>query len=141
MGTVYGDPLILSSWAAISSTQRAALIALYNSTNGDSWTDNTNWKGISNEADGFSQIGTEGTWFGITVSAAQVVRIGLNANNLVGTLPAELGNITSLRGLLLAVNQLSGTIPTSLGNLSNLSELWIFDTQLTGSIPTELGSL
>jgi len=42
--------------------------------------------------------------------------------------------------LYLDHNQLSGTIPASLGNLSTLESLSLADNQLTGSIPTELGN-
>jgi len=41
--------------AAIPQSERDALIALYNSTNGDSWTTKTNWK----SAGIFSAAGTE----------------------------------------------------------------------------------
>ena len=36
--------LAATAQAAIPAAERNVLIALYNSTNGDSWTDNTNWK-------------------------------------------------------------------------------------------------
>lgn len=34
-------------YSAIPASERAALIALYNSTNGAGWTNNTNWMGAS----------------------------------------------------------------------------------------------
>ncbi|MCP5046007.1 MAG: hypothetical protein GY940_02475, partial [bacterium] len=52
--------------AAIPVEERAALVALYNSTNGDSWYYNGGWKTPPLEADGFGAIGSEGTWPGIT---------------------------------------------------------------------------
>ncbi len=54
------------SYGAIPVSEKNALIALYNSTNGPGWTDSTNWNGAS---------GTEGTWYGVTVFADQVVGI------------------------------------------------------------------
>ena len=42
--------------AAISAAERTALIALYESTNGDNWDDNTGWKTPPLEADGFAPI-------------------------------------------------------------------------------------
>ena len=101
---------------AISSQERAALIALYNSTTGAGWTNNTNWKGINPDADGFSQIGTENTWYGVTCD----------------------GGNTTVQRLAYYNNNLVGTIPTELGNLSSLQELWLYSNQLTGSIPTKL---
>ena len=62
-------------------------------------------------------------------------------NQLTGTIPEELGNLTNLKSLYLSDNKLAGTIPEELGNLTNLEFLSLFDNQLTGMIPEELGSL
>jgi hypothetical protein len=126
---------------AISPQERAALIALYNATNGDSWNNNSNWKNINPEPDGFSQIGTEGTWYGITVQNNQVTKIILLYNNLVGIIPSELGNLNGLDNLNLKNNQLSASIPGELGNLSNLENLYLNSNQLSSTIPGELGNL
>ena len=40
--------------AAIPPSERAALIALYNSTNGDGWTDKSGWKTPPLDTDGFA---------------------------------------------------------------------------------------
>jgi hypothetical protein len=59
-----------------------ALVALYNSTNGDEWTDATNW------GDDNSPCG----WAGVTCQNGDmgpVVVLNLFQNNLTGTLPAE----------------------------------------------------
>ncbi len=125
---------------AIPSYERAALIALYNSTNGDSWRYNTGWKDGTLEADGFGPIGSEGTWYG-TVASDHVTQIYLWSNQLTGSIPAELGNLTNLQGLYLYDNQLTGSIPAELGNLTNLYALILEYNQLTGSIPAELGNL
>ena len=47
-----------SAVGLIPDVEREALIALYNSTNGDNWTHNDNWLGPP---------GTEGSWFGLRV--------------------------------------------------------------------------
>ena len=65
----------------------------------------------------------------------------LDDNQLSGTIPSEIGNLTSLRDLELDDNQLSGTIPSEIGNLTSLSTLWLFDNQLSGPIPSEIGNL
>ena len=120
--------------AAIPPAERQALIDLYTSTDGANWTNNTNWLGAS---------GTENTWFGVTTDAGNtaVLQLQLISNNLVGTLPASLGNLSNLTDLSLHSNQLTGSIPPELGNLSNLQYLGISSNQLTGSIPPELGNL
>jgi len=47
----------------------------------------------------------------------------LYMNELVGTIPRELGNLKSLVSLDLYHNNLTGTIPASLSKLSNLKFL------------------
>ena len=47
----------------------------------------------------------------------------LGRNQLSGTIPAELGNLTRLISLGLENNQLSGTIPAEIGNLTSLFAL------------------
>ena len=47
----------------------------------------------------------------------------LGGNQLSGTIPPELGDLTALASLDLEGNQLSGTIPTELGNLTALTSL------------------
>jgi hypothetical protein len=39
---------------------------------------------------------------------------------LVGTIPASIGNLTSLTNLELNLNNLAGTIPSTIGRLTNL---------------------
>jgi len=121
----------------IPLSEREALIALYNATNGDSWNRNENWKtgGV------FSPPGTENTWAGITCDAANttIIRISLPSNNLNGTIPVEIGNFSNLDDLNLTNNPLSGSIPPEIGNLTNLRVFRCWDNQLTGNIPPELG--
>ncbi len=113
--------------------QRQALIDLYTSTNGASWTSSTNWNGAA---------GTECTWYGVTCDGGEttVRQLDLPANNLVGTIPTSLGSLTNLEYLDLHNNQLTGAIPTSLGSLTNLDYLDLDTNQLTGAIPN-LGAL
>ena len=65
----------------------------------------------------------------------------LYGNRLTGTIPTELGRLTSMQGLHIDNNQLTGTIPAELGRLSNLRWLTLHDNRLTGEVPTELGRL
>ena len=129
--------------AAIPQAERDALIALYNSTDGDNWNSSTGWKDPPLAADGFAMPGTETAWYGITCNGGNtmVLQLNLNDNNLNGTVPAELGNLANLQQLNLRLNQLNGPIPSELGNLSNLEELDLGQNQLIGFIPPELSNL
>lgn len=113
--------------------ERNALIAFYKATDGDNWKNNTNWCTDKPLDD----------WYGINVNEKRrVVNIYIDDNNLRGTLPAELGNLSSLRSLEINRNkELSGPIPKELGNLSNLEHLVFYISGLNGSIPKELGNL
>ena len=125
------------------SPQRQALVALYNSTNGDSWTAKTGWKDGDLYPDGFAMPGTENTWFGLTVESGtqNVTGINLTGNNLVGTIPAEIGALTALQNLYLDNGQLTGSIPAEIGSLTRLYHLGLSNNQLSGSIPAALGNL
>ena len=116
----------------MATTDREALVALYDATDGSNWTTSTNWKTTAPLKD----------WSGVTAPAGDsVIILSLVYNNLSGIIPAQLGDLTNLRILRLADNQLSGSIPATLNNLTNLSSLFLADNQLTGSIPPELGNL
>lgn len=114
----------------INEQDSLALVALYNATDGNNWTDNTGW--LSDPVS---------SWFGVTVEEDRVTRIRLEQNQLNGTIPAELGDLTNLIQLDLFQNQLTGTIPPALGNLPNLTQLYLYNNDLTGGIPPELGNL
>lgn len=101
----------------IPQKEREALIAFYNSTNGDNWTDNYGWKTSTLYSDGFSMPGTEGNWSGVILSNDHVVRLMMNKNNLSGTLPAQIGNLSRLTELRLDQNRLTGEIPESIKSL------------------------
>ena len=129
--------------AAIPAFERAALIALYNGTDGDNWNNNSGWKTPPLDVDGFALPGTENTWFGVTTDAGNtnVTQINLGNNQLTGSIPPEIGDLSNLQSLSLHRNQLSGDIQSELGNLANLQAIILEFNQLTGTIPTELGNL
>ena len=132
----------------IPTSERNALIALYASTNGDNWTNKYAWL----------DDGAGCSWWGVFCLIVKVdvevvpgvtrkcnfpfvEFIDLTSNNLIGSIPPELGHLSNLRRLRLSGNWLTGRIPPDLGQLSNLEILEIFSNQLTGSIPPELGQL
>ena len=81
-----------------SASDRAALVALYNATDGPTWSKNTNWLGNA----------PLGEWYGVfTDGNGRVVGLELYRNGLSGTIPSELGSLTHLGTLVLAGNRLN----------------------------------
>ena len=96
------------------ASDRAALVALYNATEGGSWTTRTNW--LSGRP--------LDEWHGVTTdSDGRVIALNLLSNSLDGALPAALGDLTNLESLRLLDNPLTGPIPAALGDLTNLESL------------------
>ncbi len=116
----------------IDDSDRAALIALYDATNGGNWQSNTNWKTDKPLSE----------WYGVSTNeSGQVIRLWLFSNGLSGQIPVELGQLTNLETLALGSNELSGQIPVELGQLTNLKTLALGSNELSGQIPVELGQL
>jgi Leucine-rich repeat (LRR) protein len=79
--------------------------------------------------------------WGNSYSVLNTTELDLSNNQLTGSIPPEIGNLTNLTQLYLYHNQLTGSIPSEIGNLTNLTELNLYNNQLTGSIPSEIGNL
>ena len=113
-------------------SDRDALVALYESTEGPNWNHNEGWLSDA----------PLGEWYGVkTDSQADVVELSLWRNGLKGEVPPELGRLANLQKLYLGVNDLSGTIPSELADLSKLEVLELNSNELTGEIPPELANL
>ena len=109
-----------------------ALVKLYNATNGDEWRNNTNW--LSDEP--------LAAWHGVDVNPqGKVTEIDLQANNLIGTLVPEIGQLTELKSLQLGFNWLSGMIPVGISGLRNLRLLDLQLNDLSGRIPAAIGRM
>ena len=115
-----------------SLSDRDILVAFYHATGGPDWRDDSNW---------LSDAPLE-SWHGVDVDGeGRVTRLLTGLNNLAGSIPPELGSLSSLYELFLAYNDLTGPIPPELGSLANLEFLYLNNNDLMGPIPPELGSL
>ena len=111
--------------------ERAALVALYNATDGENWNNKTNWLGDKPLSE----------WHGVTTDeAGKVTSLVLDANNLTGPLSPQLGNLSNLEELSLSDNKLMGPIPYQLGNLSNLNNLMLSGEESEVCLPSNLDS-
>jgi len=79
--------------------------------------------------------------WGNCYSIENTTELDLGYNQLTGSIPPEIGNLTNLTYLNLGHNQLTGEIPPEIGNLTNLTSLRLTTNQLTGEIPSEIGNL
>ena len=160
-----GGMATIAFGGSMSNSDRDALVALYNATDGPNWTNNTNWLtdaplgewyGVStNSAGRVVELDLSGYWDsdegkavlhglkgpipGQLGNLAEVTRLVFTWNELT-SIPPELGRLANLAVLDLNRNDLSGPIPPELGNLANLTTLALYDSDLT-SIPPELGDL
>lgn len=149
---VFGLADLKAQHVGSASTDRQALMDLYDATGGDSWSNNRGW-GKGKASNG---------WFGVQVNRkGRVVRLDLQANNLAGSLPASIGELTELRYLNLKQNRLTGDLPEEIANLESLQFLLLsgrtFDphytndhhpgkenettNEFTGQLPPEWGDL
>lgn len=114
------------------TSTRNALSVLYNATGGPRWKNNEHWLGER----------PIGDWYGVsTDSTGHVTMLALQENDLIGTIPSELGDLDNLQTLWLDGNELSGGIPRELGSLDYLVRLSLHRNRLSGEIPGELGRL
>ena len=112
-----------------AETDREALVAFYNATDGENWSASDNWLSYA----------PLGEWYGVTTNDdGRVTTLYINDNALSGEIPAELGSLSNLTALSLRNNELSGEIPPELGSLSNLIELVLGDNDLSGCVPSSL---
>ena len=120
--------------ASSATTDRMALEALYQATNGDNWQNNAGWLSAAPLAD----------WHGVETDATgRVTSLALSDNQLSGKIPPELGELARLEHLELSGHHgwLDGTIPSELGQLASLESLILAGNGLHGEIPRALGRL
>jgi len=127
----FGLFISVQGYSQINLNDSLALVAIYNATNGQNWNNNNNWLSTAPVS----------TWHGITVFNNRVRQLFLNGNNLVGTLPPEIGNLSDVHLFYMIGNQLSGSLPTTIGQMTSVQVLNILGNDFSGQIPTSIGNL
>ena len=116
-----------------------ALKAFYASTNGDNWTNNSNWDlTLAENAITPEKIGA---FYGITSNGTRVSQIDMKNNNLTGTITDKIGDLRALSSFIVSNNFIGGTIPTTIGNLTDLRHFEASSNSLTGPIPSQIQNL
>ena len=115
-----------------ANRDRPALEAFYHATGGPEWASDDNWLTDAPLAE----------WHGVSVNEwGRVVQIDMYRNELRGTVPPEIGDLTWLRILNFTANSgLTGAVPAEIGRLWQLTELSFANTRIT-SLPPEFGNL
>ncbi|GLT51792.1 hypothetical protein SLA2020_251760 [Shorea laevis] len=70
-----------------------------------------------------------------------LTHLELQQNYFTGTLPAWIGNLSTLQFLAIHANAFFGPIPKELGNLKELTYLAFSFNNFSGTLPSELGNL
>jgi Leucine-rich repeat (LRR) protein len=118
----------------IPLSEKNALLALYNSTNGANWKNKQGWdfnKPVT------SWDGVTG-WYGLSVTNGHLTYVNLENNNLSGYLPAEIAQLEYLTYFNVNINKIIGGIPLWIGQLADLEILYLNQNELTGNIPLEI---
>lgn len=105
-----------------------AIVALYHSTNGPQWANNTGWL----KGDPCSSP----YWFGIYCINGRVLQINLPYNDLSGPLPSTLSRASALQVVRLYDNLITGEFPLGLFTLQSLQILDVSTNQITGGLPS-----
>jgi hypothetical protein len=115
----------------ISKKECQALVALYDSTDGANWEDNTGWK-VTN---------TPCNWYGVTCKNGSVEKLELSSNNLKDSISKKFFKLKKLEILDLSYNEIDASILKNVKKLKNLETLWLNNCKLRGKIPNSLMKL
>jgi Leucine-rich repeat (LRR) protein len=133
---------VCTSVGDVPKSDCRALMDLYVATNGSGWTNKTYWRWIWDTA----SPTTICDWFGIKCGWARVTHVCLNnsgsgcnntatvGNNLSGTIPTSINDLTALTTIQLQYNNLTWSL-SSLTGLTSLTQLYLQNNNLNWSTP------
>ncbi len=115
---------------SINPDDRDAIVALYQSTKGPKWVNNTGWlKG---------DPCVSPYWFGVYCAYGRVLQINLVYNGLDGSIPQDLTKARHLQVFRVYSNSLTGEIPPDMFGLQDLQVLDVNTNSLTGRFPSRV---
>lgn len=123
------------------SIEYQALRALFENTDGPSWANKTSWDYPNWKDPKDVSYRDFDRFFGVRVHNGDVVEIVFVSNQLNGTIPPSILNLSQLNVLVVVRATLTGTNVDTLRHLTNLEILTLSDCNLTGKIPKKLFEL
>jgi len=109
--------------------QRYVAALFFYATHGTDWTETAGWLGPAHEC----------AWFKLVCNNDRdIVRIGVDENELAGTLPPEMCALPKLDQIDLDGNNIVGTIPDTIGDCQSLKIFDLDKNRMTGSLPDSL---
>jgi hypothetical protein len=145
-----------------SLNETYALVTMYHATDGDNWINNKNWLESEDTCEWATNSPAtqclSGRWVWLDIPSnnlrgslpreigllSSLHKINLEGNYLEGALPPELFSGTkgqTLRTLNLGGNSFTGSLPPEVGRLTLLEELRLEFNRIKGPLPTEIGNL
>jgi Leucine-rich repeat (LRR) protein len=131
--------------------QRYVLAVIYYALNGANWVDELNflskesvcswnkeWESTTEGLAPLLPVGADCLDDGNNHNHTQITQLWLPANNLLGSVPKEIGFLTALQELNLYGNHLTGTLPDSMSQLTQLRSVSLHNNTLTGPLPVSL---
>lgn len=113
-------------------TDSLALVDIYQTLNGENWSDGNNWL----SSDPIDE------WKEVTVVDDRVVKLRiLSFAGASGEFPLALYNLTGLESLVMSQVEIDGSIPEGISALTKLRDLTLSSCGITGSIPSDIGQL
>ncbi|KAH0741338.1 hypothetical protein KY290_034381 [Solanum tuberosum] len=73
------------------------------------------------------------------INLPSIRKLSLRRNELVGTLPPSLGNLTTLVMIDIGENKIHGEVPVRIFNISSLKVIALAANTLSGNLPSNLG--
>jgi len=121
--------LVVPSCLASTQAEIDALVDIYQSCCGRDWTISTNWL----QGD---PCNSTAPWFGVSCNlAGNPTKLSLSQNQLCGTIPDTISNLTFINSIYLDSNFIRG-LSDQIWNLTSLSEIQLSNNFIRGSIPS-----